>query len=195
MRKVIVGLCLIAVIYGFLNMWQTSPSKASSLSSTFTNTLSHIEQSVQHSSVEGKPTLSAAFVDKVLAAAGSKAAGTGQALYDLSVKYGIDDAYALAFFQHESTFGTGGVARATLSLGNIRCSDGYTCIEGYRAYSSWIAGYEDWYRLIRTLYISQWHLSTVEQIVPKYAPASENDVAGYIAAVEKAVQSWRAGNL
>jgi len=196
MRKVIVGLCLIAVIYGFLNMWQTSPSKASSLSSTFTNTLSHIEQSVQHSSVEGKPTLSAAFVDKVLAAAGSKAAGTGQALYDLSVKYGIDDAYALAFFQHESAFGTGGVARATLSLGNIRCSEGYQCIEGYRAYGSWQEGYADWYKLIRMLYIGEWHLSTVEQIIPVYAPSSDhNDVAGYIAAVEKAVSTWRTGSL
>jgi hypothetical protein len=189
MRKVIVGLCLFGLIYGFLNMWQTSPSKAVT---TLNSTLNRIEQSVQHSSIEGKPSLSASFVDKVLSAANSKAAGTGQALYDLSKKYGIDDAYALAFFEHESTFGTGGVARATLSLGNIRCSDGYQCIEGYRAYSSWIAGYEDWYRLIRDLYISQWGLRTVEQIIPKYAPSSDhNDVAGYIAAVEKAVSAWR----
>src|SRR6266702_7830008 len=194
MKKVIVGLCLIGVIYGFLNMWQTSPGKAASLSNTLNSTLNRVAQ-VAHQSVEGKPSLPAAFVDKVLSAASSKAAGTGQALYNLSVKYGIDDAYALAFFQHESTFGTGGVARATFSLGNIRCSVGYRCIEGYRAYGSWIAGYEDWYRLIRDLYISQWRLTTVEQIVPKYAPGSENDVAGYIAAVEKAVQSWRAGNL
>ncbi len=192
MKKVIVGLCLIGVIYGFLNMWQVSPSKAVN---TLNSTLNRVEQSVQHSSIEGKPTLSAAFVDKVLAAAGSKAAGTGQALHDLSVKYGIDDAYALAFFEHESTFGTGGVARATLSLGNIRCSEGYQCIEGYRAYGSWIAGYEDWYRLIRNLYIGEWRLTTVEQIVPKYAPGSENDVAGYIAAVLKDVSTWRAGNL
>ncbi len=192
MRKVIVGLCLIALIYGFLNMWQTSPSKAVN---TLNSTLNRLEQEVKHSSIEGKPSLSAVFVDKVLLGAHSKATGTGQALYDLSVKYGIDDAYALAFFQHESTFGTGGVARATLSLGNIRCSDGYTCIEGYRAYGSWIAGYEDWYRLIRDLYISQWGLRTVEQIVPKYAPSSENDVAGYIAAVLKDVSTWRAGQL
>ncbi len=190
MRKVIVGLCLIAILYGLLNMWHDPKSEVNAVAS-ITNRVTQLA----HQSVEGKPSLSAAFVDKVLAAANSRAAGTGQALYDLSKKYGIDDAYALAFFQHESTFGTGGVARATLSLGNIRCSDGYQCIEGYRAYSSWIAGYEDWYRLIRTLYISQWHLSTVEQIVPKYAPSSENDVAGYIAAVLKDVSTWRAGNL
>ncbi len=186
MRKFVVLLCLMALIYGGVSVLAPDlPNK----------TVKALENAAQSNSVEGKPTLSAAFVDKVLTAASSKAAGTGQALYDLSVKYGIDDAYALAFFQHESTFGTGGVARATFSLGNIRCSEGYRCIEGYRAYSSWVQGYADWYRLIRTLYIGEWHLSTVEQIVPKYAPASENDVAGYIAAVEKAVQSWRAGNL
>src|SRR6266702_4110389 len=188
MKKVIVGLCLIAVIYGFLNMWQTSPGKAVN---TVNSTLHRIEQEVKHSSVEGKPSLSAAFINQVLSAAGSKATGTGQALYDLSVKYGIDDAYALAFFQHESMYGTGGVARATLSLGNIRCSEGYICIEGYRAYSSWQEGYADWYRLIRNLYISQWGLSTVEQIIPKYAPGSDNDVTGYISAVEKDVSTWR----
>src|SRR6266704_3623346 len=178
MKKVVIGLCLIAVLYGLLNMWHDPKSEVNAVAS-ITNRVTQLA----HQSIEGKPTLSAAFVDKVLAAAGSKAAGTGQALYDLSVKYGIDDAYALAFFQHESTFGTGGVARATLSLGNIRCSEGYICIEGYRAYSSWQEGYADWYRLIRNLYISQWGLRTVEQIVPKYAPSSENDVTGYISAV------------
>jgi hypothetical protein len=188
LRKVIVGVGMFALLYVSLYMWKNPTSEVSAVAS-ITN---RIAQSVQHSSIEGRPSLSAAFVDKVLAVAHSKAAGTGQALYDLSKKYGIDDAYALAFFQHESTFGTGGVARATLSLGNIRCTPGYQCIEGYRAYSSWVQGYVDWYRLIRTLYISQWHLSTVEQIVPKYAPSSDhNDVAGYIAAVEKAVSTWR----
>ncbi len=191
MKKVVIGLCLIAVLYGLLNMWHDPKSEVNAVAS-ITNRVTQLA----HQSIEGKPTLSAAFVDKVLAAAGSKAAGTGQALYDLSVKYGIDDAYALAFFQHESTFGTGGVARATLSLGNIRCSEGYPCIEGYRAYSRWVQGYADWYRLIRTLYIGEWHLSTVEQIIPVYAPSSDhNDVAGYIAAVEKAVSTWRTGSL
>src|SRR6266550_1008754 len=120
MRKVIVLLCLMALIYGGVSV---------------------LAPDLPNTTVK-------AFVDKILSAANSKAAGTGQALYNLSVKYGIDDAYALAFFEHESVYGTTGVARATLSLGNIRCSEGYQCVEGYRAYSSWVAGYEDWYRLI-----------------------------------------------
>ena len=146
--------------------------------------------------VIGKPSLSASFVNRVLAQTHSPAAGTGQTLYALSVTSSIDDAYALAFFQHESDFGTTGIARITHSLGNIRCSPGYVCLDGYRSYTTWQAGYADWYALIRTLYIEQWHLSTVPQIVPVYAPASDgNDVTAYITAIEHDVTTWRAGNV
>lgn len=155
-------------------------------------------------SVVGKPTISASFINRVLAASSSPAANTGAALYGLGVKYGIDPAFALAFFQHESGYGTAGMARTTLSLGNIRCTPGYLsagkgsriCQDGYRAYSSWAAGYEDWYKLIRNLYVDTWHLSTVAQIVPTYAPAGDNnDPTGYINAVENAVDNWRSGRI
>lgn len=145
-------------------------------------------------SVEGGPTVTAAFIDRVLASAGSPAAGTGQAMHDLGVHSGIDPVFALAFFQHESGFGTAGMARVTRSLGNIRCSAGYNCQGGYRAYDSWAAGYDDWYKLIRNLYIDKWGLKTVAAIVPVYAPAGDhNDPTGYINAVERAVDAWRAG--
>jgi hypothetical protein len=150
--------------------------------------------------VMDQPSLSAALVNRVLARAHSPAAGTGQSLYALSVHYHIDDAFALAFFEHESGFGTTGMARVTRSLGNIRCSAGYHCINGYRAYPNWPAGYDDWYHLIEDGYV-QGHITvplvghtctTVSQIVPVYAPASDgNDVAGYILAVEQAVDGWR----
>ena len=145
-------------------------------------------------SVIGQPTISAEFINRVLSANSSPAAGTGQAIFDLGVKYNIDPVFAMAFFEHESSFGTTGVARVTLSPGNIRASAGYAQIEGYRAYRSWTAGFEDWYKLIKNLYIGQWGLTTVEQIVPVYAPSSDNnDVAAYISAVENAVDQWRSG--
>jgi hypothetical protein len=148
------------------------------------------------SSVIGTPSLRPSFVDRVLSRAHSPAQGTGQALYDLSKTYHIDDAYALAFFEHESAFGTTGMARVTHSLGNIRCSQGYVCINGYRAYGNWVAGYRDWFHLIAVLYIKQWHLTTVEKIIPVYAPPSDgNNVRGYIAAVERAVDDWRQGKV
>src|SRR5437588_13066159 len=55
-------------------------------------------------SVIGGPSLSASFIDQVLTNAGSPAAGQGDVFYSNSVKYQIDDVYALAFYQHESTF-------------------------------------------------------------------------------------------
>jgi hypothetical protein len=53
----------------------------------------------------GAPTISAEFTNRVFAAYGSPAVGTGQQLYDLGVQYGIDPVYALAFFLHEDSFG------------------------------------------------------------------------------------------
>src|ERR1700694_1912009 len=99
-------------------------------------------------SVQGQPTISADFINQVLAHYHSPSAHKGQALYDDGVKYGIDPVYALAFFLHESSFGTTGVATITHSLGNIRATAGYHQYEGYRLYPTWEAGFEDWYKLI-----------------------------------------------
>ena len=139
--------------------------------------------------VTGHPTINASLIDHILCSASSPACNTGQALYNQGVQYHIDPVYALAFFQQESLFGRFGVARFTHSLGNIRCTAGYQCSDGFRTYASWSAGYEDWYRLI-SYYVDTLHLTTVEQIIPVYAPASENDVAAYITAVEQAVDTW-----
>jgi len=146
--------------------------------------------------VVGQPSISADFINHVLDSYHSPARGKGQALYDYGVKYGIDPAYALAFFMHESSFGTTGVARMTRSLGNIRASAGYQNYQGYRLYHTWEAGFEDWYELIADLYVAQWKLTTVDQIVPVYAPSSDNnDVTAYIQAVKTAVDRWRGGTV
>lgn len=147
-------------------------------------------------SVLGSPTVSVAFINQVLAFNHSPAAGKGQALFDDGVTYGIDPVFALAFFMHESSFGTTGVARLTLSLGNLRCIPLYSCIDGFSSFPTWEAGFNAWYSLIRDVYVAKWHLSTVEQIIPTYAPASDhNNVAGYINAVERAVDTWRNGQI
>jgi len=98
--------------------------------------------------VLGKPSISADFINQVLAHYQSSAAGKGQALYNDGLKYGIDPVYALAFFMHESRFGTTGVATVTHSLGNIRATAGYQSYKGYRMYHTWEEGFEDWYQLI-----------------------------------------------
>lgn len=161
-----------------------------------------VTMSANKSSIVGPPTISAAFIDQVLGSHNSPATGTGQDLYALGVKYGIDPVYALAFFHHESSYGTTGEARATRSLGNERCIQDRPCTaNGYAQMYSWVDGYEHWYSLMLygyvrgqvTIGIVGHPCSTVEQIIPVYAPASDhNDVQAYIAAIEQDVAQWRA---
>ena len=150
----------------------------------------------QRYEVQGSPSIDVDFINQVLDFYHSPASGKGESLYNLGVEYGIDPVYALAFFMHESSFGTTGVARETLSLGNIRATSGYASYEGYRKYTSWEAGFEDWYKLIKVQYIEQWDLSTIDQIIPVYAPSSDhNDVTAYIQSIKSAVDTWRNGQV
>ncbi|MBA2681316.1 MAG: glucosaminidase domain-containing protein [Ktedonobacteraceae bacterium] len=145
--------------------------------------------------VQGPPTITASLIDQILAQAQSPAQGLGAMLYQLGTEYGIDPVYALAFFHHESSYGRYGVAHVTHSLGNIRCTSGYACRDGYRMYSTWRAGAEDWYRLIDTVYIAH-ELTTLETIIPVYAPnADHNDERAYIASVLDDVERWQKGQV
>lgn len=140
----------------------------------------------------GGPSLSAQRIDTILANAGSPAQGAGWAFYQYSQQYNIDDAYALGFFHHESSFGLSGTARQTLSIGNIVCTSGYTCVGRFRSYASWADSVRDWYALIKDQYIGKWGCSTVAQIIHHYAPASDsNDEYAYVSSVENDVRSWR----
>jgi len=149
-------------------------------------------------SVLGKPSLSVAFMNQVLAYYHSPAAGLAQYLYNDGVQYGIDPAYALAFFMHESLFGTTGVARVTKSLGNMRCVPQFACLQtsdgGYAIFSSWQQSFVEWFKLIRNLYIVQLGEVTIDQIIPTYAPSSDhNNEAEYIATLKYELNSWHAG--
>lgn len=144
-------------------------------------------------SVIGSPSIGVDFINQVLAAYHSPATGKGQALYDMGVQYGIDPVFALAFFMHESSFGTKGEAVNSLSLGNLRCIPHFRCQDNYAWFDTWEDGFKAWYELIRNLYVAQWNLITVDQIIPKYAPeADHNNEAGYIAALKHAIDTWHA---
>jgi hypothetical protein len=157
------------------------------------------------SEVLGRPSVAVGFIEQVLAHSHSPALGKGQALYDLGVEYGIDPVFALAFFGHESTFGTAGEARRTLSLGNLRCIAGAACVDqargGYAAFPTWEAGFAAWYKLILHGYVqggvsSHCPCRTVEQIIPVYAPSRDhNNEDAYIQYVRAAVTAWRSGRL
>jgi hypothetical protein len=51
------------------------------------------------------------------------------------------------------------------------------------------------YKLLDREYINGRGTYTVEQIIPIYAPSFENNVPGYINAVNTLVASWREGRI
>ena len=190
------GLLVLAALLLLAAASLVAPSRAVKLGgSPFSSYQATVIPFPAPSSVIGSPSLSASFIDRVLSAYHSPAVGLGAALVADSLQFHIDDAFALAFFLHESSFGTTGVARYTRSLGNIICSGYATCFQGFRSYPSWEAGAWDWFRLLKYEYLPR-GLTTVQAIIPVYAPSSDgNDVPAYIAAVLSAVSTWRAGRL
>jgi len=147
-------------------------------------------------SVLGTPTLSPDFINRVLSAHNSPASGKGQTLYNLGVKYGIDPAFALAFFGHESSFGKNGEARSSFSLGNLRCIPTTVCKDNYAWFPTWEAGFEAWYKLIHDLYVNAWGLTTIDQIIPRYAPPGDNNNDdAYIASLKLSLNTWHTGQI
>jgi hypothetical protein len=151
--------------------------------------------------VNGSPTISIDFINQVLCKYDSPLCRSGQALYDDGKLYGIDPAYALAFFWNESNFGRAGEARASKSIGNLRCLDhahygdlGTWCQDGYAWFPTWRAGIIAFYRLLAGPLYRGAGLVTVEQIIPRYAPSADhNSPERYIAVVNAAVSLWRDG--
>jgi hypothetical protein len=146
--------------------------------------------------VQGPSTICPAMINRVLSAYGSPVAGQGQAVYDLSNQYGVNAAFALAFFCHESSCGTAGAAVATHSWGNIVCTPGWSsCIGRFRAYPTFLDGLQDYLVLLTQAYFPR-GLTTVDRIIPVYAPPSDdNNDAAYINAVVSSVALWSAGRL
>lgn len=150
-------------------------------------------------SLRAAPSLTPAVIDGILASYGSPAAGTGEIWYNLGLQYGIDPAFAVAFFVHESGAGTAQAwaglkpdGGSTHNVGNIICAGYATCYGRFRDYPSWAEGIEDWYRLIDVEYIQGRGHQTVADIIPVYAPSFENDVQGYVNVVQGLVDGWRA---
>ncbi len=143
------------------------------------------------------PSISFETFERFLRDNNSPALPEAASMYDTCVLEGCDPALALAFFEHESTLGKNGAANITHSIGNIRCSAGYSCIntEGngsFRYYPNWTAGVRDWVLLLKNTYRGEWGLSTLEQIIPRYAPnADNNNEAWYIYRVKLRVYNLR----
>lgn len=158
----------------------------------------------QHN-IRGTMTISAEQVDQILRDAHSPAAGSGKSFIKWGRYYNIDPIYALAFFRRESVFGAhkrwvGRRPDGTTSknIGNIRYFSApsperdpqYGHYNGFRAYATWDDGIHDWFKLLAqdSNYAG---MSTVERILPRYAPSVENDTNNYIRDVITWVGQWR----
>lgn len=149
--------------------------------------------------LRGAPSVTPEQINHILAEYGSPAEGQGQVIYDLGVEWGIDPAWAVAFFIHESTAGTHpnwagwkGNGSHTSNPGNIICAGYHRCHGRFRDYASWQEGFNDWYRLIHDEYLVGRGHNTVADIIPVYAPSADNNhPPSYINAVQALVDTWR----
>jgi hypothetical protein len=202
-RKMLFVLALLLCIFA---CWQVAQA-ATQVSSTKVSAPASVDASV---SFQASPRLSPAFLNRVLAAYRSPAAGLGQQIYDLGRQYGVNSDLLLAIFGHESAFGTTGEARVSRSVGNLRCLDeSYalyrpSCADGYAQFPSWLDGIGAFYRLIQVGYVDGLvtipivghRCTTLAQVIPVWAPASDgNDPAAYINDVLSFLRAWYEGRI
>jgi hypothetical protein len=146
----------------------------------------------------GPPTISLATYTHFLQEKNSPAYPEAVAMYENCLKLTCDPAVALAFFNHESSMGTQGAAVANKSFGNIRCTAGSPCNYsggngGFKIYANWTEGLIDWAILLREVYANKFKLYSLEQIIPVYAPAADNNSPiNYINTVKSLVDQYRA---
>jgi hypothetical protein len=145
----------------------------------------------------GPPSINLDTFRYFLKEGNSPALPEAASMYNACLKLYCDPAVALAFFQHESSMGHYGAAADNKSLGNIRCVPPAPCRTtsgngSFKVYATWTDGLIDWAILMRETYATKWRLFSLEQIIPRYAPSSDNnDPNGYINTVKKLVNKYR----
>src|SRR5687768_4205049 len=104
------------------------------------------------------PRISEAQFRRVLDSFKSPCAPIAQECYAIVARSGLDPAVALAFFAHESVFGTRGIASETKNWGNVRTAYKPERAVGkhpknFAIFASWQDGLQDWCERINGRYI------------------------------------------
>ncbi len=160
--------------------------------------------------IYGAPTIGPALFGAVLGAAKSPVLAERKAgdYYDLIVSYGIDAAFCLSIFAHESSYGTNAKAvvnrYGTRNWSNTRSQRkpglGATIVQtdrgNFAKYPTWYASLDDLcYRLSDPAYAYQQKgARTVETVVPIMAPPGDfdNDPLAYVRGVLAQMAAWQA---
>ncbi len=143
-------------------------------------------------SLDHKSSITASQFDAILRDYSSPAVGTGIYATQYADTKGIDNAYVLYMFIHESTAGTAGVARFTKATGNIICTDA-NCYEGFQVETSWENGFKRHIDLLAH-YRDELGDKTIDDAIRRWAPPIENDTQGYIDSLKSNVNAWRQVN-
>lgn len=124
---------------------------------------------------------------------GSPAAPEAHGMYSHLAAHRVHPSVFLAFFRHESGYGLLGICKEydTRNPGNVRTpevpSAGVTVVQTPRGqfakFPDWRTGTADWAARLAGPKYAGAGLTTVRQVLPKYAPSSENDTERYIASV------------
>ncbi|MFH1455419.1 MAG: hypothetical protein ABIF40_00535 [archaeon] len=137
--------------------------------------------------------LSVDEIENVLSRQDSPMKGQGKHILDCAKKYDVRPEVFLAFAQMDSSMGTAGVGARNYNPTNIRpssnsknpwaCEDVTDSRNGkFCNYGLWERGIEAWFQLIKGMHLEK-DRTTVEEILPSFAPSSENDTKGYISFV------------
>jgi len=140
------------------------------------------------------PRISAALFRAILVRNASPAAIEADVCYHTPPLFGLDPAIALAFFHHESSYGTQGSATATRNWGNLRKGQGRSTglLHGFATYRTFADSLHDWCHLISGLYVAELRLVTVRPALQLYAPSSDgNTPKRYADAVIADVTRWQ----
>lgn len=149
-----------------------------------------------------EPRISRVEFTRVLASVSSPATPWSCELYSALLDEHVDPAVALAFFYHESQCGNLGICHDydTKNWGNVRAPADASLGEvvaipgrgNFAKYPTWVNGLRDWCLRMKGPTYAGCGLTTVEAVLPKYAPAGDgNSPAEYINAVRGLVAQWQ----
>jgi len=137
-------------------------------------------------------TLRPVLIARLLEQQGSPLAPLAEEIYDLAIAYRIDAAFALAQCMVESQLGCLPLAQVNRNAALVRVAltrlaapssplhpvgetqpilpprYGDVYGSGYITYPGWLAGLEEYFRVLRYVFVDAWHEEKVEQIAHAY---------------------------
>jgi hypothetical protein len=139
-------------------------------------------------------TLRPVQIARLLEREGSPLAPLAEEIYDLAMFYRIDAAFALAQCMVESKLGCTLAAQANRSAALVplavarmaapvaegtaipilppRYGDEYSM--GYVTYPSWLTGLEEYFRILRLIFVDAWHEERVEDVARAFLASAPN---------------------